>query len=94
MGLVVGGLLGATAGAALAAYVQKRRASEPRDENEFRRRLAELEAEIEDLEFKQRGRRDRLERASGAAVSGSYRRPRLQTKPHRLRFEPRNDGHL
>jgi len=47
MGLVVGGLLGATAGAALAAYVQKRRASEPRDENEFRRRLAELEAELD-----------------------------------------------
>ena len=39
MGLVVGGLLGATAGAALAAYVQKRRASEPRDENEFRGEL-------------------------------------------------------
>ena len=116
MGSVVGGLLGAIAGAALAAYVQKRRASERRDENEFRRTLAELEAEIEELEFNLRGRKGRLEsapasqrakpsawprpfpevrgRASGAAVSGSYRRPKFQTKSYRLRFEPRNDGRL
>src|SRR5712671_760272 len=77
MGSVVGGLLGALAGAALAAYVQKRRASEPRDENEFRRRLAELEAEIEELEFNQRGRKGRLESAPAAqqAKQSAWPRP-------------------
>jgi len=77
MGSVVGGFLGALAGAALAAYVQKRRASEPRNENELRRRLAELEAEIEELEFNQRGRKGRLESAPAAqqAKPSTWPRP-------------------
>ena len=77
MGSVVGGLLGAIAGAALAAYVQKRRASERRDENEFRRTLAELEAEIEELEFNLRGRKGRLESApaSQRAKPSAWPRP-------------------
>jgi hypothetical protein len=56
--VVVGALLGAIAGAALGAYVQKRWASEPADEDEIRRRLANLEADIEEefrqLEFRRR----------------------------------------
>jgi hypothetical protein len=44
-------MLGAIAGAVLGAYVQKRWPSDPADEYEFRRRLAKLEAEIEELEF-------------------------------------------
>src|SRR5438874_7712527 len=77
MGSVVGGLLGAIAGAALAAYVQKRRASERRDENEFRRTLAELEAEIEELDFNLRGRKGRLESApaSQRAKPSAWPRP-------------------
>jgi hypothetical protein len=57
---VVGALLGAIAGAAAGIYVQKRWASEPKDEDEIRRRLAKLEAEIEELEFCQSECRDRL----------------------------------
>src|SRR5713101_2970640 len=34
------------------AYVQRRWAPEPTDEDKIRRRLAELEAEIEELEFR------------------------------------------
>jgi len=52
--VAVGALLGAIAGAALAAYFQKRCALEPTDGDEIRRRLAELEAEIEELELRQR----------------------------------------
>jgi hypothetical protein len=59
--VVVGALLGAIAGSALGAYVQKRWASEPTGEDEIRRRLAKLEAEIEELEFRQRECRGRLE---------------------------------
>lgn len=57
--VVVGGLLGAIAGAAVGAYVQKHWAYEATDE--VRRRLARLEAEIEVLEFSQRECRGRLE---------------------------------
>jgi hypothetical protein len=49
-------LLGAIAGAAVGAYVQKLWASEPTDEDDFGRRLAKLEAEIEELEYRQRAR--------------------------------------
>jgi hypothetical protein len=52
--IVVGALLGAIAGAAMGA-------SEPMDEDEIRRQLAKLESEIEELEFRQRECRDRLE---------------------------------
>jgi len=55
--VAVGALLGAIAGAVLGAYVQKRWPSEPTDEDEFRRRLAKLEEEIEELEFRQRSER-------------------------------------
>jgi hypothetical protein len=55
--VAIGALLGAIAGAALGAYVQKHWPSEPADEDEFRRRLEKLEAEIEELEFRQRRER-------------------------------------
>src|SRR5260370_29395949 len=62
--VAVGALLGAIAGAAVGAYVEKRWASEPMDEDEIRRQLAKLEAEIEELEFRQRECGDRLESVS------------------------------
>jgi hypothetical protein len=55
--VAVGALLGAIAGAVLGAYVQKGWPSEPTDEGEFRRRLAKLEAEIKELEFRLRSER-------------------------------------
>ena len=61
--LVAGGLLGAFAGAVLAAYVQTRWPSETTDENEIRRKLAKLEAEIEELEFHYHQGKRRLESA-------------------------------
>jgi len=62
--VAIGALLGAIAGAAVGAYVQKLWASEPTDEDDFGRRLAKLEAEIEELEFRQRARRRRVASAS------------------------------
>jgi hypothetical protein len=56
--VTVGALLGAIAGAALGNYLQKHWPPEP-DENELLlRRLAKLEAEIEELEFQRRERKD------------------------------------
>jgi hypothetical protein len=50
-------LLGAIAGAALGAYVQKVWSAESTDADDFGRRLANLEAEIEELERLQRERK-------------------------------------
>jgi hypothetical protein len=81
-------LLGAIAGAALGAYVQKLWASEPTDEDDFGRRLAKLEAEIEELEYRQRARRRRAASASSSpAVSSadsSTRRPAAPAQPQPL----------
>jgi len=71
--VVIGALLGAIAGAALGASLQKRWASEPMDENEFRRRLAKLEAEIEELEFRQRECNGRLESVPAAQSLARHR---------------------
>jgi hypothetical protein len=65
--VAIGALLGAIAGAVLGAYVQKRWPSEPTDEEEFRRRLARLEAEIEELEL--RLRRERKFRGAPESVA-------------------------
>jgi hypothetical protein len=88
---VIGGLLGAIAGATLAAYVQERWDSEPTDEDDIRRRLAKLEAEIEELEFRQRERRGRLE----AAPAAQRARPLAQPKPFpEVRGEPPEQQYL
>jgi hypothetical protein len=52
--VAIGALLGAIAGAALGAYVQRRWTAETTDDDEIRERLAKLETEIEELEFRQR----------------------------------------
>lgn len=65
--VAIGALLGAIAGAALGAYVQKVWASEPTDADDFGQRLAKLEAEIEELELLQRERK-RKSRQEPAAV--------------------------
>jgi hypothetical protein len=64
--VAIGALLGAIAGAAVGAYIQKRWTSEPTDTDDFGQRLAKLEAEIEELELLQRRRKRRTE--SAAAV--------------------------
>jgi hypothetical protein len=74
--VVAGALLGAIAGAALGAYVQKSWASESPDEDEISRRLAKLEAEIEELEFRQRDGRGRLESVPTAQRPQTPARPR------------------
>jgi len=74
--VAVGALLGAIAGAAVGAYVEKRWASEPMDEDEIRRQLAKLEAEIEELEFRQRECGDRLESVSTEQRAQPPARPR------------------
>jgi hypothetical protein len=89
--VLVGGLLGALAGAALGAYVQKIWASEPWDEDEFRERLAELEAEIEELEFRQRERRGKRE--SFPAAKGIQLPSRPSPIPE-LRGEPPEQQYL
>jgi hypothetical protein len=71
-------LLGAIAGAAFGAYVQKLWASEPTDADDFGQRLAKLEAEIEELELLQRRRKRRAE--SAAPV-----RPAQPTQPQPTR---------
>lgn len=88
---VVGALLGAIAGAAAGAYVQKHWASEQIDEDEIYRRLAELEAEIEELEFRQRERRDRLE----SIPTEQRRQPPAQPRPSpEVRGEPPEQQYL
>lgn len=74
--LVAGGLLGAFAGAVLAAYVQTRWPSEATDENEIRRKLVKLEAEIEQLEFYYHQGKRRLESALSAQRARPPARPR------------------
>jgi hypothetical protein len=74
--VTIGALLGAIAGAALGAYVQRLWASEPTDEDDFGRRLAKLEAEIEELEFRQRGRRRRAASAPSAGQTAAPAQPR------------------
>jgi hypothetical protein len=71
-------LFGAIAGAALGVYVQKLWASEPTDEDDFGRRLANLEAEIEELEFRQRARRRRIASDSSA---GQAEAPAARPRP-------------
>ena len=61
--VAIGALLGAIAGAAFGAYLQKLWASEPTDADDFGQRLAKLEAEIEELELLQRRRKRRAESA-------------------------------
>jgi len=73
-------LLGAIAGAAFGAYVQKLWASEPTDADDFGQRLAKLEAEIEELELLQRRRKRRAE--SAAPV-----RPAQPTQPRPTRSQ-------
>ena len=69
--VAVGALLGAIAGAALGAYVQRRWAHEPTDDDEIRERLAKLEVEIEELEFLHRQR----------TATGSESVPTVQNAP-------------
>ena len=78
--VAIGALLGAIAGAALGAYVQKLWASEPTDADDFGQRLAKLEAEIEELELLQRRRKRRVE--SAAPV-----RPAQPTQPQPTRSQ-------
>jgi hypothetical protein len=88
---VVGALLGAIAGAAAGAYVQKRWVSQSMDEDEIYRQLAELEAEIEELEFRQRERRDRLE----SIPTEQRRQPPAQPRPSsEVRGEPPEQQYL
>jgi len=85
--VVIGALLGAIAGAALGASVQERWASEPMDENEFRRRLAKLEAEIEELEFRQRGYRGRLESVPAAqSLAWHWPFPEVRGEPPQQQY--------
>jgi len=78
--VAIGALLGAIAGAAFGAYVQKLWASEPADADDFGQRLAKLEAEIEELELLQRRRKRRAE--SAAPV-----RPAQPTQPRPTRSQ-------
>jgi hypothetical protein len=64
--VAIGALLGAIAGAALGAYVQKAWTSEPTDADDFGQRLAKLEAEIEELELLQRERKRKGRQAPAA----------------------------
>jgi hypothetical protein len=71
-------LLGALAGAALGAYVQRCWAAETADDDEIRERLAKLEAEIEELEFRQR----RQSEPRNEPI------PTLQNVPSQVRHRP------
>jgi hypothetical protein len=90
--VAIGALLGAIAGAALGAYVQKVWTSEPTDADDFGQRLAKLEAEIEELELLQRERK-RKSRQEPAAVPQAQSQPEPQaprphpTQPQRLQPE-------
>ena len=57
--IAIGALVGAAAGAAFGAYLQKAWAAEPIEADDFGMRLAKLESEIEELEESQRKRRRR-----------------------------------
>ena len=78
--VAIGALLGAIAGAAFGAYVQKLWAPEPTDADDFGQRLAKLEAEIEELELLQRRGKRRAE--SAAPV-----RPAQPTQPRPTRSQ-------
>jgi hypothetical protein len=89
--VAVGALLGAIAGAALAAYVQKRCAREPTDGDEIRRQLAKLEAEIEELELRQREGGGRLESVPTAQRAQPLAQPWLFPE---VRGEPPEQQYL
>jgi hypothetical protein len=74
-------LLGAIAGAALGAYVQKAWTSEPIDADDFGKRLAKLEAEIEELELLQRERKRKGRQEPDGPVRPADA-PRPQSEPH------------
>jgi hypothetical protein len=76
----IGALLGAIAGAAFGAWVQKLWASAPSDADDFGQRLAKLESEIEELELLQRRRKRR--EGSAAPV-----RPVEPTQPQPTRSQ-------
>jgi hypothetical protein len=89
--VVVGAVLGAIAGAAAGAYLQERWVSESTDEGGLRRDLAELEAAIEELEFRQRGSRVGLECA--ATEQSAELSARLRPSPE-VRGEPPEQQYL
>lgn len=76
--VAIGALLGAIAGAALGAYVHKVWTSEPSDADDFAQRLANLEAEIEELERLQRERKRK-----GGLDSASQSRAAQRPQPAR-----------
>jgi hypothetical protein len=78
--VAIGALLGAIAGAALGAYVQKAWTSEPTDADDFGQRLAKLEAEIEELELLQRERK-RKGRQEPAVPVRAAEAPRTRSEP-------------
>jgi hypothetical protein len=84
-------LLGAIAGAALAAYVQKRCARKPTDGDEIRRQLAKLEAEIEELELRQPEGGGRLESVPTAQRAQPLAQPWLFPE---VRGEPPEQQYL
>ena len=71
--IAMGTLLGAIAGAAAGVYLEKLWTAEPLDADDFGRRLAHLEAEIEELE---RLQRDKRRRKGIGAAGTSYSRMR------------------
>ena len=78
--VAIGALLGAIAGAALGAYVQNAWTSEPTDADDFGKRLAKLEAEIEELELLQRERK-RKGRQEPAAPVRPAEAPQTRSEP-------------
>jgi len=84
--VAIGALLGAIAGAALGAYVQKLWASEPTDADDFGQRLAKLEAEIEELERLQRERK-RKSRVEPAAPGRPAKAPQA-SRPQPAQPQP------
>jgi hypothetical protein len=76
--VAIGALLGAIAGAAVGAYVYRVWTSEPTDADDFGHRLANLEAEIEELERLQRERK-----AKRNFDSASQTRPSQAPQPLR-----------
>jgi hypothetical protein len=98
--VAIGALLGAIAGAALGAYVQKVWSSEPNDADDFGQRLAKLEAEIEELELLQRERkRNGKSRPEASAVrpaaAPEAQPPSEATRPQptqRLRLQLESPG--
>jgi hypothetical protein len=81
--VAAGALLGAIAGATLGAYFQKLRASNPigEDEQELLRRLSKLEAEVEELEFRQREHRRKATSAPSARPAQPVRSSQSATHP-------------